>query len=114
MIDIHKLEDDLEKLPFRIYTQEKVVIDAKEDLEMAKMELKIKIAAVMLNSKRPNATEKKAEADVNSKKEQEIVLAKAIEFEKQQAYLTALNNKFVALRKITGIETELMKTKVLT
>lgn len=107
-----KLIDKLEKLPSEIYEQEKKVIEAKEKLESKKIELDVKFSQAMLESQRPNASEKKAEAIIKTEEIKREVLKANIELERATAYLTAQQNHFTSLRKISNIEQELMRINV--
>lgn len=107
-----KLIKKLEKLPDEIYEQEKKTLEAKEALEMKKIELDVKQADAMLKAQKPNASEKKAQALIDTQETRKEVLKSSLEYERQNAYLTALNNQFTALRKVSSIETELLKANL--
>lgn len=107
-----KLIDKLEKLPSEIYEQEKKTLEAKEIHEMLKIELDVKMADALIRADKPNATEKKSQAIIDTKEIRKEVLKASLELERQNAYLTALNNQFTALRKVSSIETELLKANL--
>jgi len=112
MIDIKSLETKLEKLPSEIYEAEKLVITAKAEVEVAKIEHGCAYADALIRADAPNATEKKAMAELASKTEKMNILTSQVLYEQENAKLTALNNQFNTLRKIGSIETELMRANV--
>lgn len=112
MINLQSLEEKLEKLPSEIYTAEKKAIEAKEKLELAKIEHQCAFADKLIVADKPNATEKKATAELLTKEEKTNVIKAQIYYEQRLAYLTSLNNQFNALRKVGSIEMELAKVGV--
>lgn len=112
MVNHADIEKKLTSLPDEIYQQEKKVLEAKEKLEMAKIKLDVEMSRAMLTAQRPNASEKKAEAITRTAETRREVLRASLEYERQEAYLNALPNQFTAIRKITSLEIELIKTNL--
>lgn len=112
MLNITELQTKLEELPTDIYNQEKIVLVAKEKVELSKIDFDVSYSTALLATDAPNATEKKAQALVGSSEIKKDLVKNEMEFLKQNAYLTALNNKFIALRKISSIEERLMQSKI--
>lgn len=112
MINLTDLQQHLEELPNQIYEQEKKMLIAKEALEMKKIDYDVSYASALLAANAPNATEKKAQAEIGSQMVRSEQVKCEINFLRENAYLTALNNKFVALRRISGIEERLMGAKI--
>lgn len=109
MINIHELQQRLLALPNEAYQQDKKVIETKEALEMEKINYDVNYSMALLKAQKSNATEKKCEAMVVTKEEKIKLLKASINFEKANAILTAKNNEFIALRKVSSIEEALMK-----
>jgi hypothetical protein len=84
-------------------------LKARENLEMKQIELDVKLSKAMIEADYSNATEKKASALITTSEVRKEVLKLNIEYERQKSYLKALENKFIALRKISSIEESLMK-----
>ena len=101
---IQDLENRLMKLPNEIYQQEKKMLEAKETLEMLKISHEVRFSMALLEAKRPNATEKKADAIKKTEVEKKLVMQALIALERQNAILTAKNNEFIALRKVASME----------
>lgn len=109
MINIHELQQRLLKLPNEAYQQDKKVLEAKEALEIEKINYDVNYSMALLKAQKANATEKRAEAIVETKEEKIKLLKASIAFEKANSILTAKNNEFIALRKVSSIEEALMK-----
>lgn len=106
------LEAELTKLPSKIRDQEKIVIEKKEALDLAKLTLEVATSQAMLNSTRPNATEKKAQAIVATETEKKALIEAQTVHDKEQAGLSYLTNRFISLRKISSLEIELVKANI--
>jgi hypothetical protein len=103
------LERELLKLPGEIEQAEQSAADAKFDMEQAKAEMDRVIASRILSSERPNATEKRSEAlEISGDMVTNYHKARHA-YDIKMASLTALNNKFTALRKVASLELELNK-----
>jgi hypothetical protein len=103
------LEQEILKLPRSIEEAEKQAADAKYQMEQSKAELERSTAHYILSSDKPNATEKKAYATQSTVSQQDNYLKSKHYYELKMASLTALNNKFTALRKVASLELELNK-----
>ena len=108
----NQLISKLEKLPNEVYEQEKKVLMAREELEMKEIELDVKLSQAIIKASYSNATEKKASATITTQEIRKEVCKLNIEHERQKSYLKALENKFIALRKISSIEEALMKVGI--
>lgn len=110
--DINQLIDHLNKLPNQIREAQKTVIEKREDLETAKLYLEVDTSQAMLKSERANATEKKAEAYMLTKETRLQLLLKQGALDRAENELEYLNNRFIALRKISSIEESLLKSQL--
>ena len=102
----------LNKLPSQIREQDAIFKTKKYELDKAKLSLSLAQSQALLNSNGNNSVEKKANAVVETEKEQKEVIEaqKAVDLEESQ--LEYLNNRFISLRKISSIETELIKSQL--
>lgn len=106
-----QLIDLLNKLPSQIRDQEKSYISAKAGVEHAKLTLGIAKAEAILRSS-GNATEKNAYALVETAEDAADFIEAQKEADLEEAQLKYLENKFTSLRKISTIETELIRTQL--
>jgi len=106
---IQEIEDRLENLPEEIYQAELKMIENRALVDRDKYLLEAEQSVVISNSDAPNATEKKAQALIETKGRKENLINSTMKYEKAKAYLTLLNNEFTSLRKISSVEIELMK-----
>lgn len=63
-------------------------------------------------AKKSNATEKKAEATILSKDTYSKVIESEYNLKKEEAGLNYLSNRFTALRKISSLEIEIMRSQL--
>jgi len=111
-ISIAQLEDLLSNLPGKIRDQEIKTIEAEKKVDEAKLAFDICYGMALVKAKKPNATEKKAEAEITSEpKSQELIEAK-YNYKKEHAALRFLENRFVAMRKIGSLEERLMQANI--
>lgn len=111
-MNIVELQKSLEKLPNDIYLAEKKVLEAKNTLELKKIDYNVSFSTALLATDASNATEKKAQAEISTLNIRKELLKVEQEYLRHQAYLQALNNKFIAVRKISSIEERLMQAQV--
>ncbi len=111
-MDINKLVEQLETLPNQIFVQEQRMLEAKQKLEDAKLNYEVKLAFETVASKGNNAAEKKSMAICKTEPEKREVLKASLEYERQNASLTHLNNSFIAVRKMASIEEKLMSSQI--
>ena len=104
--------EKLEQLPNDIYLQEIKVVDLKEKVDMAELALSHRQAEIMLESDRPNATEKRQESISKTRELSEAVILLKKEEKLAEAKLTAYSNGFTALRKVVSLETANMQAKL--
>ena len=101
----------LSTLPGKIRDQEKVFIESKAVLDLAKLSLSVAKAQSILEST-GNATEKNAQAVRDTEVEASNLIQAQKETDLEEAGLKYLENRFVSLRKVSSIETELMRVNV--
>lgn len=101
----------LNKLPSQIRDQEKVFIESKAALDTTKLKLSVSKAMSIVSST-GNATEKNAKALIDTETEAINLIQAQKESDLEEASLKYLQNKFVSLRKISSIETELIRTQL--
>ena len=106
-----QLIDLLNKLPSQIRDQEKVFILSKEVLDLDKLTLSVAKANSILKST-GNATEKNAQAVRDTEVEAIGLIHTQKKTDLEEAQLKYLENKFTSLRKISTIETELIRTQL--
>lgn len=109
--DVNKLVELLNKLPSQIRDQERVFIESKAVLDMEKLSLSVAKAQSILKST-GNATEKNAQAVRDTEVEASNLIQAQKEADLEEAQLKYLENRFVSLRKISSIETELIRTQL--
>jgi hypothetical protein len=107
MIDLSQLEDKLNKLPHQIRTQQDIVNEKMKLLEESKLEYDVCFGITLTGSKASSATDRKSMATIGSQKEAEKVIEAKYNLEKEKSALKYLENRFVALRKISSIENDL-------
>jgi len=107
-----QLQDRLLHLPDEIYKVEKKALKAKEELEMSKIDFDVRYSMALLKAQKANATEKKAAAVIESQEAKKELLQVNIKYERANALLTAKNNEFIAIRKVSSIEESLIKSKL--
>lgn len=112
MVNLHELEQHLTELPTKIRNQELVVLEKEKLLREAKLEYDVCFGMTLTGSKAPNATEKKSMAIVGSQPEAKNVIEAEYNLKKEEAGLKYLENRFVAFRKISSIEIEMMKSQI--
>lgn len=108
---INKIEQELMELPDKIYQQELKVIEAKEAMKHSKDLLEMAISLRITQQQAPNATEKQAHAKIMTEKEKADLLSKEIAYDKENSRLNRYLNLFTALRKVSAIEIETMKSE---
>ena len=101
----------LSTLPGKIRDQEKVFIESKAVLDLAKLSLSVAKAQSILKST-GNATEKNAQAVRDTEVEASNLIQAQKETDLEEAGLTYLSNKFVSLRKVAQIESDLIKSQL--
>lgn len=101
----------LNKLPGQIRDQEKIYIEAKAGVEHAKLTLGVARAEAILSTT-GNATEKNAYAVRETVEDAADLIEAQKEADLEEAQLKYLENRFVSLRKISSIETELIRTQL--
>lgn len=109
--DVNQLVKMLSELPGKIRDQEKVFIESKAVLDLAKLSLSVAKAQSILEST-GNATEKNAQAVRDTEIEASNLIQAQKETDLEEAGLKYLENRFVSLRKVSSIETELMRVNV--
>ena len=112
VISIAQLEEQLAKLPGRIRDQKLVVIEKEKEYENAKLEYNVAMGMTVLTSKAPNATEKKAKATVETQEDFKKVIEAEYNLKKEEAARDYLTDKFIAVRKITSLEQEIMRSQL--
>jgi hypothetical protein len=112
MINLDQLEEKLNELPGKIRDQKNIVIEKERDLENAKLEYDVKYGMALIEAKRPNATEKKADAVIASSFYAEKLIEAKYNLKKAEAGLKYLEDKFIACRKISSLEIEMMKSQL--
>lgn len=112
MVSIDQLEEQLNILPGKIRNQKLVVIEKENELEKAKLEYNVKYGMALVGAARNNATEKKSDAVIQSAFYAEKVIEASYNLKKEEATLDYLINKFTALRKISSLEIETIKSQL--
>jgi transcriptional regulatory protein LevR len=111
-MNLKQLSDELEKLPDLIRTQEKIVIELENKSDHAKLAYDVEYGIALLNADRPNATEKRARAtELSIKTANEVIEAK-YNLKIAEAELNYYDNRFIALRKIGGLEERLINANI--
>lgn len=101
----------LNKLPGQIRDQERMFILSNEALDLKKLEMTVAKSNSILKST-GNATEKNAQAVVDTVTEAIALINAQKDTDLEEASLKYLENKFTSLRKISTIETELIRTQL--
>lgn len=102
----------LDALPTKIRDQKLEVIKVENAREKAKLKFNVAFGMALIEAEAPNATEKKAIATQKTEEEAEDLIAKEYDLKKEEAGLKFLEDKFISLRKISSIETELMRVNI--
>lgn len=106
------IETQLAELPHQIREAQKAHVEAKDLMEKAKLKLKIAHSTALVTTKAPNATEKAAYASIKTEKEAIELIEAQTEEARKETELEYLKNRFIALRKIVSLETELIRTNL--
>ena len=111
-INLDQLESKLNELPGKIRDQKNIVIEKEMILEHAKLAYDVRYGMALVEAKKPNATEKKAEAVIESREYAEKVIEAKYNLKKEESALKYLEDKFIACRKIASIEQEIMRSQL--
>ena len=111
-IDIGQLIDHLNKLPAQIRDQELLVVEADHRAEQAELAYDVSFGMHLVDATKPNATEKKAEATIKSAETNSRLIEAKYNLAKEEAALHYLENRFIAMRKITSIEENLIRANI--
>lgn len=111
-MNLRELTDELEKLPDQIRQQEKVVIELEKKANHAKLEFDVAFGTALLNANRPNATEKRARATELSTQSANDLIEANYNLKVAEIELNYLDNRFISLRKIGGIEERLINANL--
>lgn len=111
-VDLAQLEDHLQKLPAQIRDQELKVVEADHKVEQAELKFDVDFGTELIKSKRPNATEKKSEATTMTQPSAEELIEAKYNLAKEEASLHYLENRFIAMRKISSIEEGLLRANI--
>jgi hypothetical protein len=106
-----KLIQLLDELPENIRTQEAICKEKEHQVALAKLELSVAQSTSFFAST-GSAVERKARSVADTVAEQRKVLEAERELGEQSVQLEYLSNRFISLRKITSLETELIKTQL--
>lgn len=111
-VDFAQLEKKLNTLPGKIRDAKKEIPNKNAELEKAKLELNVAKAEAILNSERPNATEKQAFALTVTKEQALAVIEAQRQKDTVEVEADYLGNRFIAVRKIASIEESLLKSQL--
>jgi hypothetical protein len=103
-MDIQKLQNRIETLPQLIRDQELAVIEAEHLYQLDKLSYDVAFSQVLIRSKLANATEKKAEALVETQEIKTTLLESERNLKKQESMQKYLENRFIAVRKLMSGE----------
>lgn len=106
-----KLIQLLDELPEMIRKQEAICKDREHQVSLAKLELSV-AQSTSFFSTTGSAVERKAHSVAETVEEQKKLLEAEKELGEQNVQLQYLSNRFISLRKITSLETELIKTQL--
>lgn len=104
MADIIALQERLANLPQEIRDAAQEYLEARNEVEKAKLRYDVAISLATLKSQEANATRQKAEAIIGSQEEKSELLKSQLEESKKENTLKYLENQFVAVRKIASLE----------
>lgn len=107
-----QLIDLLSKLPGQIRDAEIEYLEKAEELDRAKLTFNVAFGSALISAEAPNATEKKALATIKVEKEAEELIGKEYEAKRKETEWKYLSDRFVALRKVGSIETEMIKSQI--
>ena len=108
----NQLIQALEELPQKIRNQKVLVIEAEKLKDDTKLKYDVAYGMALIEANAPNATQKKAIATIETKKEAEELIAKEYNLKKEGAGLKYLEDRFISLRKIASIEESLIKVNI--
>jgi len=111
-VSLAQLEEKLNTLPSKIREQQLVVVDKEKLVETAKLDYSVALSFSILEAKGTNATTKKATGVLNSENEARALIEAEYNLKKEEAALKYLENKFIALRKISSIEERMMSSQI--
>ena len=111
-MNISEIQTQLETLPQAIREQQDKVNLKMKLLDEAELEYDVCFSMTVVGSKAPNATEKKAMSIVGSQTEAEKVIECKYNLEKEKSALKYFENQFIACRKISSIESDMVKSQV--
>lgn len=110
--DPAQLIELLSKLPSQIRDAELAYLEADEALETARLTFDVAFGNALIAADAPNATEKKSIATIKTEKESLELIGKQYEAKRKETEWKYLSDRFIALRKITSLEQELIKTQL--
>lgn len=111
-MQINLIIEQLERLPHEIYKQSQNVLEAKEAVEMKKIEYDVSYSSALITADAPNATEKKAMATVGSSEVKKELVKAEMELMKQEALMDAKNNQWISVRKLASLEEKMMGSQL--
>ena len=106
------LELELSELPSKIRDAQQQHIEAIKEQKEAKLEYDVALAQALVSANKPNATEKKSEAIIETRPQMRKVIEAEYAEKMKEAELNYLKDRFNAIRKIASIEIELIKTQL--
>lgn len=106
-----KLIQLLDELPEQIRKQESICQEKEHQVSLAKLELSVAQSESFFATA-GSAVERKARSVADTVAEQKKLLEAEKELGEQNVQLQYLSNRFISLRKITSLETELIKTQL--
>lgn len=102
-MEIYQINNLLEVLPQQIRDAQTDFILAKDRVERARLKHKIAFATALVNAKAPNATEKRAKAEIEAQGQALEIIEAETQMAIKEAEVTLLNNNFSAVRKIANL-----------
>ena len=111
-MNLASLGKKLEELPSEIYSQNKKVLEAEKEYKLEELAFDVAFAQALVGSKRSNATEKKHEAVIETDKMKQDLIKQEWKLKKEEVYAKALNDQFTALRKLSSMEIEKMRSQI--
>jgi hypothetical protein len=111
-MNLEEIKKELEVLPNKIRVSALLVLEEQKKLDDKKLAFDVAYGLNLINSNKKNATEKKAEAVINSKTEATLLIEQRYIHKKKELSLSYNQDQFTALRKIANIELEQIKANL--
>jgi hypothetical protein len=111
-MQLNELQQQLETLPNEIRDQELKVIEKEHTTQLDKLTYDVAFSQAMLRSQKPNATEKKAEALIETRVLKESLFNSEMKLKKEESAQRHLENRFTSVRKLASMEMENMKSQI--